>query len=171
MNEAVERLTGFRADEVIGKNAWSFVSEEDLASLASARSTPLDDAIPIEVRIRCADGRLRWVEFSARPWPRENPVHIVARWRDAQARRDPGASRGDDAARLDAELRRAAALARVSQLALGLPSVQDVLDAAASLAASALGSPRARTSSQRAAGSPSAPPRVSRSRAATPSRS
>ncbi len=138
VNEAVERLAGFRADEVIGKNAWSFVAEEDLASLASARSTPLDDAIPIEVRIRCADGRLRWVEFSARPWPRENPVYIVARWRDAQARRDPGVARGDDALRLDAELRRAAALARVSQLALGLPSVQDVLDAAASLAASAL---------------------------------
>jgi PAS domain S-box-containing protein len=138
LNDASERLTGFRPDDVIGKNAWSFVSEEDLASLASARSTPLDDGIPIEVRIRCADGQLRWVEFSARPWPRENPVYIVARWRDAQARRDPTDARGEDALRLDAELRRAAALARVSQLALGLPSVQDVLDAAASLAASAL---------------------------------
>ena len=137
VNDAIERLTGYRADEVIGKNAWSFVSEEDLASLASARSTPLDDAIPIEIRVRCADGQLRWFEFSARPWPRDNPVYIVSRWRDAQGRRDPTA-RQDDAHRLDAELRRAAALARVSQLALGLPSVQDVLDAAASLAPSAL---------------------------------
>jgi PAS domain S-box-containing protein len=137
VNDAVERLAGYRAEEVIGKNAWSFVDEEDLASLASARSTPLDDAIPIEIRVRCADGRLRWFEFSARPWPRDNPVYIVARWRDAQGRREPAAREGD-AQRLDAELRRAAALARVSQLALGLPSVQDVLDAAASLAPSAL---------------------------------
>ncbi|WP_242336570.1 MULTISPECIES: PAS domain S-box protein [Anaeromyxobacter] len=137
VNDAVERIAGYRPDEVIGKNAWSFVSEEDLASLASARSTPLDDAIPIEVRVRCADGRLRWLEFSARPWPRENPVYIIACWRDREGRR-AAAEGGEDALRLDAELRRAAALARVSQLALGLPSVQDLLDAAASLAPSAL---------------------------------
>ncbi|HVI95815.1 MAG TPA: ATP-binding protein [Anaeromyxobacter sp.] len=141
INEAVERLTGYRADEVIGKNAWSFVDEEDLASLASARSAPLDDAIPIEVRVRCADGRLRRFEFSARPWPRENPSYIVARWRDAEARHAEGARGETDARRLHEELRRAAAVARVSQLALFLPQLSDVLDAAASLAPSALDLP------------------------------
>jgi PAS domain S-box-containing protein len=141
VNGAVERLTGYRVDEVIGKNAWSFVNEEDLASLASARSAPLDDALPLEIRVRCADGRLRGFEFSARPWPRENPVHIVARWRAVAERHEDGARTPSDDRRLQDELRRAAALARVSQLALGLPQLRDVLDAAASLAPSALDLP------------------------------
>jgi PAS domain S-box-containing protein len=140
VSDTVERLFGYRAAELAGRNAWSFVHEEDLASLASARSAPLDDGIPIEVRVRCADGSLRWVEFSARGWPAEAPRYIVARWRDAEARRDPArASAGE--ARLGEELRRAAALARVTQLALGLPAITDVLDAAASLAPAALGLP------------------------------
>jgi PAS domain S-box-containing protein len=138
VNAATERLMGYRPDEVIGKNAWSFVNEEDLASLASARSAPLDDAIPIEIRVRCRDGSERWLEFSARPWPKDAPRYIVARWRDAEARRVPGAQSTGEA-RLAEELRRAAALARISQLALGLPQVQDVLDAATSLAPAALG--------------------------------
>jgi PAS domain S-box-containing protein len=139
MNDAVERLFGYRADEVTGKNAWSFVHDEDLASLASARSAPLDDGIPIEVRVRCADGSLRWAEFSARGWPADAPRYVAARWRDAEVRRTP--ARGGDEQRLAEELRRAAALARVTQLALGLPHVSDVLDAATSLAPAALGLP------------------------------
>ncbi|WP_242395820.1 ATP-binding protein [Anaeromyxobacter oryzisoli] len=135
MNDAVERLTGYRAAEVIGKNAWSFVKEEDVPALASARSTPLDDGIPIEVRIHGADGGERRLEFSARAWPREAPRFIIARWRDA--RRPPSGGAGGER-RLDAELRQAAALARISQLALGLPQVSDVLDAAAALAPAAL---------------------------------
>jgi PAS domain S-box-containing protein len=137
INDAVERLAGYRPADVIGKNAWSFVKEEDLAPLASARSAPLDDGIPIEIRIRGADGTERWVEFSARAWPREAPRFIIARWRDISARRDPS-RREPGSGRLDSELRRAAALARVSQLALGLPQISDVLDAAAALAPSAL---------------------------------
>jgi PAS domain S-box-containing protein len=138
INAAVERIVGYRPDEVVGKNAWSFVNEEDLASLASARSTPLDDGIPIEIRVRCANGTERWLELSALPWPREAPRYIVARWREADSRRD-AAHRTSDELRLAEELRRAAALARVSQLALGLPQAQDLLDAAAALAPAALG--------------------------------
>jgi PAS domain S-box-containing protein len=137
INDAIERTLGFRAADVVGKNAWTFVNPEDLAPLASARSTPLDDAIPFEVRVRRADGSERPLEFSARPWPRDAPRYIVARWREVAARR--AADADADAQRLAAELRRAAALARVSQLALGLPAPQDVLDAAASLAPAALG--------------------------------
>ncbi|BDG06122.1 PAS domain S-box protein [Anaeromyxobacter oryzae] len=137
INDAVERLAGYRPADVVGKNAWSFVKEEDLAALASARSAPLDDGIPIEIRIRCADGREKWVEFSARAWPREAPRFIIARWRDAEARRDPGRRAGGEQ-RLDAELRRAAAIARLSQLALGLPQISDLVAAAASLAPAAL---------------------------------
>lgn len=139
MNAAVERILGFRPDEVVGKNAWSFVNQEDLASLASARSAPLDDAIPIEIRVRCVDGTEKWLEFSARPWPVDAPRYIVARWRDVHARRAADAASNE--ARLAAELRGAAALARVSQLALGLPRVQDLLDAAAALTPSALDLP------------------------------
>lgn len=140
LSDAIEGLLGYRAGELIGRNAWAFVDPEDVASMASARSTPLDDGVPIEVRARHADGSVRWVEFAARAWPRGAPRLIVARWRDAQRRRDPALA-GTDEARRAAELRRSAAVARVSQLALGLPEVQDVLDAAASLAASALALP------------------------------
>jgi PAS domain S-box-containing protein len=136
INASVERVAGWRPDEVIGRNAWSFVNQEDLASLASARSAPLDDAIPIEIRVRCSDGGEKWLEFAARPWPADAPRYIVARWRDARGRRAAGGS--PDESKLAGEARRAAALARVSQLALGLPQVQDLLDAAVSLAPAAL---------------------------------
>lgn len=140
LSDGIERLLGYRAGELIGRNAWALVAPEDVASMASARSTPLDDGLPIEVRARHADGSVRWLEFAARAWPRSAPRLIVARWRDAQRHRDP-AGAGSDEARRAAELRRSAAVARVSQLALGLPEVQDVLDAAAALAASALALP------------------------------
>lgn len=138
VNDAIERLIGWRPDELIGKNAWALVHPEDLASLASARSTPLDDGVPIEIRVRCADGSEKWLEFTALGWPAGAPRYVVGRWRDADARRVEGGALPDQA-RLADELRRAAALARLSQLALGLPQIQDVVDAAAALAPAALG--------------------------------
>jgi PAS domain S-box-containing protein len=137
ISPGIERLLGYRPEEVVGRNAWTLVHDEDLASVASARSAPLDDGIPIEVRSRCRDGSYLLTQFTARPWPAEAPRFIVARFR-ASSGAEPAP---EDAARLTAEYRRAAALARVSQLALGLPEAGDVLDAAVALAPAALGLP------------------------------
>ncbi len=138
VNGAVEKLFGYRPEEVIGRNAWTFVHGEDLPAVAAARSTPLDDGIPLEVRIRCADGTLRWTELAARGWPIKDPLYVVMRWRESGSQRGPEQP-VDEAGRLARQLRRAAALARISQLALGLPQISDVLAAAAALAPGAMG--------------------------------
>lgn len=142
INQASERFLGTRPEEIVGKNAWAFVHPEDVAAMASARSAPLDDGLPVDVRVRCADGGYRWLTLQARYWPRAGPRYVVLRYRAASFRDVPSAGEargGDGSAAPERQLRRAAALARVSQLALGLPRVQDVLDAAAALSASGLG--------------------------------
>lgn len=139
INAASERLLGLRPEEIVGQNAWAFVHPDDVAAMASARSAPLDDGLPVDVRVRCADGGYRWLTLQARSWPPEAPRHVVLRYRTAGARGAAGEPPAAGEVALQRELRRAGALARVSQLALGLPRVQDVLDAAAALAASGLG--------------------------------
>jgi PAS domain S-box-containing protein len=141
-NQASERFLGTRPEDIVGKNAWAFVHPEDVAAMASARSAPLDDGLPVDVRVLCADGSYRWLTLQARYWPRAEPRYVVLRYRASSSRHvraGDAAPEGRDEAALERQLRRAAALARVSQLALGLPRVQDVLDAAAALSASGLG--------------------------------
>lgn len=142
INQACERFIGLRPEDVVGKNAWAFVHPEDVAAMASARSAPLDDGLPVDVRVLCADGSHRWLTLQARHWPKPEPRYVVLRYRAASFREvrpgEPPAGAGGEAA-LARQLQRAGALARVSQLALGLPRVQDVLDAAAALSASGLG--------------------------------
>ncbi|MGB8932043.1 MAG: PAS domain S-box protein, partial [Anaeromyxobacteraceae bacterium] len=138
-NPATERVLGYRPQEMIGTNAWSYVHPEDLKATATARSAPLDDGIPFENRARASDGTYRWLEFVARRWPNQDPTHVVLRFRRAPHRDAPaegGVTSGT--AKLHVQLRYAAALARLSQLALGLPLVSDLLDAATSLGANAL---------------------------------
>ena len=154
-NPATERVLGYRPQEMLGTNAWSYVHPEDLKATATARSAPLDDGIPFENRARAADGTYRWLEFVARRWPNQNPTHVVIRFRRAMHRDAPaegGVAFGTT--KLHVQLRYAASLARLSQLALGLPLVSDVLDAATSLGANALEAGRrlARAGRGRAAG-------------------
>jgi PAS domain S-box-containing protein len=141
INAASERFLGLRPEAIVGKNAWAFVHPEDVAAMASARSAPLDDGLPVDVRVLCADGGYRWLTLQARSWPRPEPRYVVLRYRPTPRDLRPGepeaAGTGDAA--LQRQVRRAGALARVSQLALGLPRVQDVLEAAAALSASGLG--------------------------------
>ena len=136
-SESVEQFLGWRPEQLVGQNAWAYVNQEDLAAMASARSAPLDDGIPIEVRALASDGGYRWLEMTARQWPREDPRLVILRYRDARYR-EAGQAGGEEA-RLRAQVRRSSALARISQLALGLPRIADVLDAGAALAASGLG--------------------------------
>jgi PAS domain S-box-containing protein len=139
-NHATERVLGYRPHELVGTNAWGYVHPEDLKATAAARSAPLDDGIPFENRARAADGTYRWLEFIARRWPQENPTHVVIRFRRAMHREQlPEPDVSFAPSRLHVQLRYAASLARLSQLALGLPLVSDVLDATTSLGASGLG--------------------------------
>ena len=138
INEASERFIGQRPEDIVGKNAWAFVHPEDVAAMASARSAPLDEGLPVDVRVRCADGSYRWLTLQARYWPRQEPRYVVLRYRVATSRGGMPGGASEAQAATERQLRRAAALARVSQLALGLPRVQDVLDAAAALSASGL---------------------------------
>ncbi|HSN14192.1 MAG TPA: PAS domain S-box protein [Anaeromyxobacteraceae bacterium] len=139
VNHACGRVLGYRPGEMIGTNAWGYVHPEDLKAVAAARSAPLDDGIPFENRARARDGSYRWVEFTARRWPQESPTHVVLQFRRAM-HREPDAEPEAAFAHspLQTQLRYAAALARLSQLALGLPQMADVLDAAVSLGASGL---------------------------------
>ena len=141
INQASERFLGLRPEDIVGRNAWAFVHPEDVAAMASARSAPLDDGLPVDVRVRGADGSYRRLTLQARYWPRAEPRYVVLRYRaSSQPEVSPGdaPAEGPGQAEAGRELRRAGALARVSQLALGLPRVQDVLDAAAALSASGL---------------------------------
>src|SRR5574341_938937 len=138
-NQVSERVVGYRPHELVGTNAWSYVHPEDLKATAAARSAPLDDGIPFENRGRAPDGSYRWLELVARRWPRENPTHVVLRFRRASHRETKAVADAGGTSKLHVQLRYAASLARLSQLALGLPLVSDVLDAATSLGASGLG--------------------------------
>lgn len=141
-NAATERVFGWRPSAMAGTNAWTYVHPEDLKAVATARSAPLDDGIPFETRTRAPGGTWRWMEVTARRWPQNDPTHIILQVRRAW-HKDPASVRppaSDDApGKLRDQLRHAAALARLSQLALGLPLVSDVLDAGTSLGASGLG--------------------------------
>ena len=141
-NAATERVFGWRPSEMVGTNAWTYVHPEDLKAVATARSAPLDDGIPFETRTRAPDGTWRWMEVTARRWPQDEPTHIILQVRRAWHKEPASAAlpASDDApGKLRAQLRHAAALARLSQLALGLPLVSDVLDAGTSLGSSGLG--------------------------------
>jgi len=141
-NAATERVFGWRPGEMEGTNAWSYVHPDDLKAVATARSAPLDDGIPFETRTRAPDGTWRWMEVTGRRWPREGSTHVILHVR-RQWEKEPAGVRppahDEASSKLRAQLRHAAALARLSQLALGLPLVTDVLDAGTSLGASGLG--------------------------------
>src|SRR5512140_2545900 len=141
-NAATERVFGWRPSEMKGTNAWTYVHPEDLKAVATARSAPLDDGIPFETRTRAPGGSWRWMEVSARRWPHDDPTHVILHVRRA-LHKEPAEVRhaepDDTPAKLRDQLRHAAALARLSQLALGLPLVNDVLDAGTSLGSSRLG--------------------------------
>src|SRR5512138_375938 len=121
-NAATERVFGWRPGEMVGTNAWTYVHPDDLKAVATARSAPLDDGIPFETRTRAPGGTWRWMEVSARRWPRDDSTHVILQVRRAWHKEPVGArpAEPDDApGKLRAQLRHAASLARLSQLALG----------------------------------------------------
>ena len=64
----VEKLLGFRPEEIIGKNAYDFMHPEDISLMHKYQLNTLyeDNNDPIEYRLRKKDGDYIWVESSAR---------------------------------------------------------------------------------------------------------
>jgi PAS domain S-box-containing protein len=64
----VEKLLGFRPEEIIGKNAYDFMHPEDISLMHKYQLNTLyeDNNDPIEYRLRKKDGNYIWVESSAR---------------------------------------------------------------------------------------------------------
>ena len=88
---AVERALGYRAEELVGRLAFDFVHEADLAHVAAAFAAHVEEpgvAFPVEFRWRHADGS--WVDLEAIG---NNLLHdpsvggILVNSRDATARK------------------------------------------------------------------------------------
>nr|MBP7608031.1 PAS domain S-box protein [Steroidobacteraceae bacterium] len=91
ISPAIERLLGYRPEEMAGRSAQDFVHPEDQAAVASVFATLCRSEAQrtIEVRAVRKDGALRWVEVSFRSMPMEKGgFEIVAVIRDITARRE-----------------------------------------------------------------------------------
>jgi PAS domain S-box-containing protein len=61
----VERLFGWKPEQILGRPAYEFVHREDWGQIADNHARHLEqtpDASPVRYRFRCADGQHRWVE-------------------------------------------------------------------------------------------------------------
>ena len=87
----VERLLGWRPDEIVGRSAWDFVHPDDL-DLALARFRAVMDepnaSATIECRYRCKDGSYKWVEINGTNLLNDpNIGGLLANYRDITERR------------------------------------------------------------------------------------
>jgi two-component system, cell cycle sensor histidine kinase and response regulator CckA len=97
-----ERLFGWKAEDLVGRNAYDFIHPDDMESArafaASVLARPGASATH-ELRYRCGDGQYRWVEYSG-----VNLLHdaeiagVLGSYRDISARKigEETASRSRD---------------------------------------------------------------------------
>jgi PAS domain S-box-containing protein/putative nucleotidyltransferase with HDIG domain len=78
---SVERLIGYRQDEVVGRIADEFIHGEDLALIAPLRSEPrAETALAVgkgKLRVRTKDGMLRWFGWAASNHLRDETIRGV----------------------------------------------------------------------------------------------
>jgi len=68
VSPVIERISGYRVEDLLGKPLIEIVYAEDAAYLEeAARRTMAGQAEPREFRIQEKDGRIRWVRSSSRP--------------------------------------------------------------------------------------------------------
>jgi two-component system, cell cycle sensor histidine kinase and response regulator CckA len=75
ISPADERLRGYRADEVIGRHVFEFLSEEGIAELKKMAQKRMEaekrgiltGTVTFEAQHQCKDGRWIWVEISSSP--------------------------------------------------------------------------------------------------------
>jgi PAS domain S-box-containing protein len=79
VNAAFERTLGYPAAELLARSALDIVHPDDLPTARAALAQLADgrDVADLEVRVVCADGSVRWVEWSARTVPGRRVVHAV----------------------------------------------------------------------------------------------
>jgi PAS domain S-box-containing protein len=146
VNASFARLLGYTKEELLARNALDNLHPDDVEPALEALGQLAEghDAVGYEVRTICADGSVRWLEWSTRSMPERGVLYGVAR--DTTERR-----------RVDAELREAqrsleasrdelrvladeqAALRRVATLVAEGASPSAVLDAVAAEMERALG--------------------------------
>lgn len=69
LNAEFCRVSGYRADELIGGQLFALLSADDAAAFSenSGLRRGASDALPFEVRLRCRDGTPMWAEVSSTP--------------------------------------------------------------------------------------------------------
>lgn len=88
---AAQRILGFTLDEMIGKNVFEFIAEEDREKAETAFqkiiANPREN-IALEIRCICKDGSLKWVEVNGKNHLNDAGIEaIVANYRDITGRK------------------------------------------------------------------------------------
>lgn len=87
---SAEALFGWPPDELMGRSAYELVHPDDLERISAEHARHLDgeQGGKVGYRLRCKDGRYRWVETLSRPWRRDGTlVGIICFTRDVHASR------------------------------------------------------------------------------------
>jgi PAS domain S-box-containing protein len=100
-NPAFERLLGYPVVQMPGRMLIEFVHDDDVAAtMEQLRQLANGQPVSFENRIRCADGRFRWLMWSINPVPEERLFYAVAH--DVTGRKDT-----EEALRAESAFRRA----------------------------------------------------------------
>ncbi len=91
LSPSVKRLTGYKPEELAGKNVFDFVHPDDLPSIGEAFTRAMQDPeyhAMMEARLRHKDGSWRWVEGAGENLFQDPVVEgIVASFRDVTERK------------------------------------------------------------------------------------
>jgi PAS domain S-box-containing protein len=81
VNPAFERTLGYTTQELLSRPLLDFVHPDDRARSAEAMETlgRGQKLVQFENRYMCADGSMRWLQWSTRPMPEEGLVYGAAR--------------------------------------------------------------------------------------------
>jgi PAS domain S-box-containing protein len=81
VNPAFERTLGYTTQELLSRPFLEFVHPDDRARTAEAMETlgRGQRLVQFENRYMCADGSIRWLQWSTRPMPDEGLVYAAAR--------------------------------------------------------------------------------------------
>jgi PAS domain S-box-containing protein len=81
VNPAFERTLGYSSHELLSRPYLDFVHPDDRASSGDATAQLIrgDELLEFQNRYVCADGSVRWLEWSTRPRPTERLMYGVAK--------------------------------------------------------------------------------------------
>jgi PAS domain S-box-containing protein len=81
VNPAFERTLGYTSDELLSRPYLEFIHPDDRAATVGAAEKLRggDELLQFENRYVCADGSVRWLQWSSRPLPDERLTYNVAK--------------------------------------------------------------------------------------------